>query len=36
MTKVKRTKRQTTIYKKLHRNLKIEQHKGWTEVVRKG
>jgi len=26
MTKRKRTKRQTTIYKTLHRKLKIEQH----------
>ena len=41
MAKRKRTKWQTTIYKTLHRKLKIEQHKHnkklwWTQVLRKG
>ena len=41
MAKRKRTKGQTTIYKILHRKLKIEQHEpiknqGWTHVLRKG
>jgi len=36
----KKTKGQTTIYKTLHRKLKIEQHepttnRGWTQVLRK-
>ena len=42
MIKRKRTKGQTTIYKTIHRKLKIEQHeltnkkRGWTQVLRKG
>ena len=39
MVKWKRTKRQTTIYKTLHRKLKIEQHEPnktwwWTQMLR--
>jgi hypothetical protein len=41
MAKRKRTKEQTTIYKTLHREQKIEQHehnwkRWWTHVTRKG
>jgi hypothetical protein len=41
MTKRKRTKWQTTIYKTLHRKLKVEQHgptknRGLTPVLSKG
>jgi hypothetical protein len=41
MTKRKRTKRQATIYKTLHRKLKMEQHeptknRGLTSVLPKG
>ena len=41
MTKRKRTKGQTTIYKTLHRKLKMEQHeptknRGLTSVLSKG
>jgi hypothetical protein len=37
--KKKSTKGHSTIYKILHRKLKIEQHEplsGWTQVLRKG
>jgi hypothetical protein len=33
MAKRKMTKGQTTIYKTLHRILKIEQHRQWTHVL---
>jgi len=39
MPKRKSTKGQTTIYKPLHRNVKLEQqeptkNRGWTQVLR--